>query len=140
MKRLSALLLVAVCVFLAGCIDDSDKDVDIDFTTLNTTMLYAQAEKAINEANKYVGQTFKISGNYTPYHDIASGRYYHYLVVVDDESCCTYPFEFVLSGNPVYPDDFPEENAEFQIIGVYKSYRENGKTWYYIATDEIVIL
>lgn len=52
-------------------------------------------------------------------------KYYFYCVIQDATACCAQGLEFVWDdGTHVYPDEYPEDNAEVIIEGTFETYRE----------------
>ena len=159
MKRqlLVLLLLCLIPILSTGCsdtapeqpvVDDTEtfvgppspqKRVDVDLTVLSSTMKYAETINIMTKPDKYLGKTIKISGAYYTSHYEETGRYYHYIIILDEASCCQTGLEFVWSGEHAYPEDFPKELAMIEIVGALNEYDEFGKTYYYLAVDDILI-
>ena len=149
-KHLSALLLLClICAFATGCKDSQPqiavvpedvKKVDVDLTTLGSTMVYAEVTSMMNNPDDYFGKTIKMSGPYAVAFYNETGLYYHYVIVEDATACCQGGLEFIWNGDHVYPDDYPEEKSSIEVEGVFGSYEELGRTYYYLAVDDIAIL
>ena len=113
----------------------ADGSVDVDLTALSSTMVYAEVNNMMVNPGDYMGKTIKMSGPYyARYYDMTD-IYYHYVIVEDATSCCVQGLEFILSGEHCYPDDYPDERDAIEVTGVFKSYDELGKTYYYLAVD-----
>ena len=166
MKKLWAAILAAVCaITLAGCkgadgsgsggggsgdnTGDStsgaptpEAKIDIDFTAMNNIMIGAQAQEVLDNApQKYAGQTFKVRGVYG--NAEVEGEFLHAAFVIDENSCCvTATFEFILDGERLSLDRYPEIDAEIEITGVYRSYADIDvdRDGYYLDVDEIVLV
>lgn len=70
-------------------------------------------------------------------------KYYHYCIIQDALACCAQSMEFVWGdGRRVYPDEYPEENAEIMVQGTFETYREDGDDNLYFqlkdATLEVI--
>lgn len=76
---------------------------------------------------------------YASYYD-GTKKYYHFVVVADATACCTQGLELVWLGEHIYLEDYPEDNTEIEVSGVFKSYDEEGITYYYIETNEIITI
>ena len=112
----------------------------IDLTVLSSTMIYAEVYNIMSHPDEYMGKTVKMSGPYyASYYDITD-LYYHYVVIEDATACCQQGLEFIWNGEHNYPDDYPEERTEIEVSGLFSSYDELGRTYYYIAVDDISIL
>ena len=150
---MSALLaLCCVLVFAAACsekdaapaeVEDADAQkntVDVDLTALSSTMVYAEVFSMMSHPEEYMGKTIRINGPYyTSYYD-ETGLYYHYVIIVDATACCQNGLEFIRSGNYKYPEDYPEDSAIIEVTGIFESYDELGRTYYYLATDDMRVL
>ena len=123
-----------------GYFADIDVYVDIDLTKFSNTMVYAEVFNMMSSPENYLGKTIRTKGNYAPQYFEGTDQYYHYVTVDDAASCCQQGLEFILNGEYTYPKDYPAEMAEIEVVGVYKSYYELGGTFYYLATDEILLL
>jgi len=152
MKK-TILLLIVFCsfsVFIAGCAGKdasppggnnaagNEKNAEVDLTLLSSTMIYAQVSNMLANPDEYMGKTIRMNGlYYSSYYDMTKTRY-HYVVIEDATACCAQGLEFIWNGKHAYPRDYPEENAKIEIIGVFDSYDELGKTYYYIDIDGIL--
>ena len=150
---LIALILCLTCVLAAACsnedadidggssgdIGDSigDGSVDLDLTVMSGTMVYSVVSDMMENPEKYMGQTIKASGAYYASHYEQSDLHYHYLIIESAVGCCPQGLEFVWSGERTYPDDYPAEDSTIELTGVFSSYEELGRTWYYLAVDNI---
>lgn len=122
-------------------IGEADPNVDIDLTVLTPNMIYVQVYNMMYSAEDYMGKTIKVSGTYYPMYYEELDNYYHYVMIKDAESCCQNGMEFIWDdGSHVYPDEYPEEDAEIQIIGTFSSYIEEDFEYYYLDVDEIILL
>ena len=112
----------------------------IDLTVLSSTMIYAEVYNIMTHPDEYMGKTIKMSGPYYASFYDATGLYYHYVVIEDATACCQQGLEFNWKGEHIYPDDYPEDGTKIEVTGVFSSYDELGRTYYYIAVDDISIL
>ncbi|MDR0490450.1 MAG: hypothetical protein LBH28_04300 [Oscillospiraceae bacterium] len=113
----------------------------VDLTALNSTMVYAEVYNIMSYPDDYMGKTIKMSGLYSAANDDEAGPYYHFVVIEDATACCQQGLEFKWSGDHVYPDDYPEENAKIEVTGAFGSYEnEWGGISYYVAIDDISFL
>ena len=88
-----------------------------------------------------MGKTIRIRGAYEVQHYEANGPYFHYVVIEDNTACCRQRMEFVWNGDHVYPDDYPEENAEIEVTGIFGNYKdERGGVYYCVAVDAVTVL
>jgi hypothetical protein len=87
-----------------------------------------------------MGKRIKIQGLYYPSYFDQTELYYHYVVVRDESLCCQTGLEFAWKGEHTYPADYPAENTEIELVGVFGSYEELGKTYYFLTVDDISVL
>lgn len=117
----------------------SETEYDVDLTKLSSTMIYGEVYNMMVDPEAYVGKTIKMQGKYvTGFYD-ATGQYYHYVVIEDATACCQQGLEFLWSDH-TYPEDFPTENSEIIVTGVYKSYTELEIVYYYVDVEDIQVL
>lgn len=96
--------------------------IDIDLTVLNATMVYSQVYDMVVYPENYLGQTVKMNGQFAIYE--GEERNYYACLIADATECCQQGIEFVLVGDPVYPDEYPELGTEITVTGVFDMYTE----------------
>jgi len=114
----------------------SDKTIDLDLSTMKSTMIYATVNDIMMRPKKYLGKTMKISGLYDRSYDQQTDKYYHYVVIEDATACCQQGMEFVF-GEIDSLDDFPAVGAKIVVVGVFGSYEELDISYFYIEADEV---
>ncbi|MBR3629153.1 MAG: hypothetical protein IKN55_01595 [Oscillospiraceae bacterium] len=102
---------------------------DVDLTVLESTMVYAQVFDMVSNPDAYTGRNIRARGPFAYYKDESTGKEYFAVLISDATACCAQGVEFVLDGDPVYPDDYPEAGTEITVSGVFHSYEENGTTY-----------
>lgn len=101
----------------------ASKEVDIDLTTLSSTMIFAQVSQIMEDQSSYAGQTIRMKGNLVVTTNPQDQSHFFNVVVMDAMACCAQGFEFVLADKEaVYPDDYPELNAEVTVVGEFEIY------------------
>lgn len=116
-----------------------DISVDVDLTALSSTMVYAEVYNMMTEPESYIGKAIKIRGLYYATYYEPTKQYYHFVVIQDATACCAQGLEFIWLEH-VYPNDFPEDETEIEITGVWESYEEEGQTYYHIMTDAVKVV
>jgi len=157
-KYLSVLLLLClICASTANCSEQAAAQngsgnpesqgtpaasvtIDVDLTLLSSTMVYAEVYNIMTNPDNYMGKTIKMKGPYYASYYEKTELYYHYVVVEDATACCQQGLEFIWKGEHKYPADYPEDKTKIEVTGVFGSYDELGKTYYYILVDDILIL
>lgn len=99
--------------------------VDIDLTSLSSTMVYSEVYNMVFEPDKYIGKTVKMKGIYAVYHDEEKDKYYHACIISDATACCSQGIEFELGDEYKYPDDYPEEADDICVTGTFDIYKDN---------------
>ena len=107
----------------------------IDLTAMSGTMAYATVANILQNVSSHLGDTIRVRGIYEPFFWEQAGRYVHYISVDGVLGCCGARFEFVLSGEQI----FPPEGTLIELVGVFSRYTEFGQTFSYLAVDAIVI-
>ena len=115
------------------------KNVDVDLTKLSSTMVFAEVYSIMTNPYDYIGKSIKMSGVYTSEYWNDTGVNYHYVVIQDATGCCPQGIEFVWNGEHSYPDDYPEKQTEIEVMGIFGSYDELGRTYYYLTVDDISV-
>ena len=155
-KPLIAILaLCLICASAAGCTDkgaalaengasaptgsEAQPAIDVDLTELGYTMAYGVLNDILSNPDGYLGKSIKMQGLYASSYFAATGQYYHFVVIDDVTNCCQQGLEFLWDGDHAYPDDYPEQKDTIEVRGVIGKYDELGKTYYYLAVDELSI-
>ena len=153
MKKIYLTALCIVCLLLSGCGKDetaavsekaiaenaaspvSDADAsEIDLTKMSSTMVYSYVYNMISAPDDFIGQRFRIRGNYDEEYWDQTKLTYHYIVIADATACCAQGLEFVLTD----PDAaYPQVREEFEISGIFGTYTENGNLYIRITADQI---
>lgn len=118
----------------------ANNDIDIDLTALNSIMVYVEVYNIMKSPEDYMGQTIKMSGPYYTSFYNETDSYYHYVIIEDASACCQSGLEFIWKGEHSYPEDYPADQTNIEVVGVFESYEELGKTYYYLSVDDITIL
>ena len=52
--------------------------------------------------------------------------HYYACIIQDATACCQQGLEFVWGdGSHVYPDEYPTENTEVEVVGTFETYKDN---------------
>lgn len=121
-------------------VDSSETEIDVDLTTLSSTMIFGEVSYMMVKPEKYLGKTIKMNGEYYASYYEQTDKHYHFVIIADAEACCQEGIEFILAGDYTYPDDYPKDGDQVEICGEFASYIEEGRTYYHIKTNEIKIV
>lgn len=101
--------------------------VDYDLTQMSSDLVYATVYQMMVTPEEYEGKMFRIDGNFYATYYEATKKYYFYCVIQDVTACCAQGMEFVWGdGTHIYPEEYPEDNAEIVVEGIFEAYREEG--------------
>ena len=106
-----------------------DPSVDVDLTTLSSTMVYSEVFNMMMEPMAYEGQTIKMDGNCAIYTDEETGNTYYTCVVQDATQCCSQGLEFLLDSEQYALEDYPADGDPIVIKGTFSTDEENGGTY-----------
>lgn len=107
--------------------EETTDGIDYDLTTMGSDMVYATVYQFMVNPNAYVGKTIKIEGTYYASFYEPTQKYYHYCIIKDAMACCSQGLEFVWEdGQHVYPDEYPEEDSNVVVTGIFETYTEEG--------------
>ena len=118
------IMLTALC----GCSPKTTadiKNVDIDLTTLSSTVVYSEVYNMMLEPDNYIGKKVKMRGTFSAQVDNETGKTYVACVVADATACCQQGIEFQLADeSKKYPEDYPELETEIEVVGDFNTYNE----------------
>lgn len=107
--------------------DSGDNNVDYDLTAMSSDMVYAVVYQMMGDPDTYIGKTVRMEGLYYGSYYEPAGQYYHFCIIQDALACCAQGLEFVWDdGNHIYPDEYPEENTEVIVQGIFETYNDDG--------------
>lgn len=155
MKKLLALIL-SLCLVLSGCsVQQVQQDssassqsqpsaqeaqaaeaVDLDFTRMSSTMVYAYVYNIVCSPEDFLGQRFRIGGISDQSYWDQTDTVYHYVVIEDATACCAQGLEFVLTSED---DAYPLPGANIEISGEWAQYEEDWEIYFHILADQIVL-
>lgn len=105
----------------------TDGNVDVDLTKLSSTMVYSEVYNMMYTPENYIGKNVKMSGMFVAYTN--QDQFYPAVIIADATACCSQGLEFVLEGNPSYPEGYPEMETDITVIGTFETYVEDGNTY-----------
>lgn len=91
--------------------------VDVDLTTLSSTMVYAEVYNMMMSPDDYIGKIVRLKGTFTSYEDQETGAIRCGVFVKDAAACCAQGFDVIMPEDAVYPEDYPASDTEVTIIG-----------------------
>ncbi len=99
----------------------------IDLTRLSNTMAYAQLYDMVMAPERHQGITLRVHGSYYGFQSQETGKITHLITVRDNVGCCEMGMEFQITGDLIWPDQFPQNNSMIELTGIISSisYGEN---------------
>ena len=144
MKRILCALLAAIGLLsLTGCgakapgSEAQGAGIDIDLTTLSSTMVYSEVFNMLSTPEDYLGKSVKMRGAFSVYHDEVTDHYYFACLIADATACCQQGIEFLWEGEHTYPDDYPPLGTEITVTGVFDTYTEGEYTYCQLIHAEL---
>ena len=93
--------------------------VDVDLTTMSSTMVYSEVLNMMSYPDNYKGKIIRMNGTYQSVYDENTGNTYYYCVIKDATACCASGLEFVL-----VEGEYPPEESEITVQGKFTTYFE----------------
>ncbi|MGL5437946.1 MAG: hypothetical protein ACRDBO_21635 [Lachnospiraceae bacterium] len=119
---------------------ENEDGIDVDLTGLSATMVYAEVYNMMVYPENYLGKTVKIKGQYYAAYIEDQDAYYHYVIIADALACCESGIEIIWDNNEhEYPDEYPDNLTEVEVVGTFSMYEEDGYTYGYLATEDLMI-
>ncbi len=148
MKKIMAILALCFAAAIAAGAAPSAADtippaqknykVDLDLSKLSGTVVFSQVYNMMVEPEPYLGKIIKIAGYYSAYEDTEREVVYHACIIPDAAACCSQGIEFVRSGEPVWPDEYPGEGTDIVVTGRLETYEEDGYEYLHLTDAELV--
>ncbi len=118
----------------------SKDKIDIDFSKMNDTITFAQISNMVFESENYLGKNIRIDGElFVTYNEQAHANMFS-VIRYDATACCQTGFDFIIRGNPTYPDEFPPVHSKIQVTGVYSITDRYGFDYYYLDCEKINVV
>ncbi len=122
---------------IADSSTSSEDGIDLDLTTLSSTMVYSEVFNMMTDPSEYIGKTVKMTGAFAYYHDDTTDTDYYSCIVQDATACCSQGIEFDPGDSYTYPDDFPAEGDEITVVGTFETYDEGSYTYCTLRNAEM---
>lgn len=114
---------------LTACKNSSKvSDVDVDLTTMSSTMVYSYVADMLANPSNYKGQLVRMEGDSNTTH---GGT--HSCIVYDALGCCTEGIEYMLQDDEEYPDD----GTGITVVGTFATYTK-GEGKYFVLIDAVL--
>ena len=97
--------------------------VDVDLTTLSSTMVYAEVFNMMMSPDDYIGKTIRMTGIFSVCQDPKTKQVYCGVIVEDATACCAQGFDLVMPEERSYPQDYPDPESEITVVGTLQADR-----------------
>lgn len=114
--------------------------IDYDLTNMGSDMVYATVYLLMTQPEDFEGKKFKMKGQYLSAFFEPTKKYYNYCFISDAAGCCSQGIEFALREKLKHPDDFPKDETDIEVVGVFESYTEDGKLYCHLKNAEMTVL
>ncbi len=110
-------------------------EIDVDLTTLSSTMVYSEVYNMVNTPDDYVGKIIKMKGTAASFYDENEKETYYACIIQDATACCSQGLEYVLQGSA----DYPRDDEEITVVGEFQTYTlKDGMTYCTLLNAQIV--
>lgn len=119
--------------------EDITKPIDIDMTKMSATMIYAQVFDMVIMPEEFIGKKIKVTGNFQVFINDSTKERYFSILIPDATACCQQGIDFVWLGNHSFPTDYPEQNQEITVTGIFSSIEtDEGLTFNYLIVSDLI--
>ncbi len=106
--------------------NDGTGTPEIDLTQMNATMVYSEVYNMMSDPEPYRAKTVKMKGTCLMSTDENTGDHFFACLIKDATACCSQGIEFQLLGKKPVPEEYPAENSEITVQGVFDTYFDQG--------------
>lgn len=118
--------------------DFDSAQIDIDLTSMSSTMVLAEVFNMLIMPEEYEGKIVKANGPFLVFENPENNDRFYAILIEDATKCCQQGIEFVWTGNHTYPDDYPIENQKIVVTGVYHTIEyDTGVTYNYLEVFDL---
>lgn len=114
--------------------------IDYDLTTMGSDMVYATVYLFMTEPEEFEGKKVKMKGQYLSSYFEPTKSYYNYCFISDAAGCCSQGIEFAPKEKLKYPDDFPKDGTDIEVVGEFETYTEEGKLYCHLKDSKMTVL
>ena len=119
----------------AQSVQKSADGIDVDLTTMSSTMVYSEVLNMMQKPQDYIGKTVKMQGAFS-IAEIDENRYFA-CIIKDATACCSQGIEFDWKGDHSYPDDYPEQGGDITVVGTFSTYMEGQQRYCQLKDAEV---
>lgn len=123
------ILTIIIMLQFTACGSKYEGDVDVDLTSMSSTMVYSYVADMLANPDSYKGKIVRMKGDSNTTHGAS-----HSCIIYDALGCCTEGIEYVLSDEDA---DYPNDGDGITVVGTFASYTKNGNTYYTLINSII---
>ena len=127
-KILCLLLSIIILTYFTSCgTSQKVSDVDVDLTTMSSTMVYSYVADMLANPSNYTGQIVRMKGDSNTTH---GGT--HSCIVYDALGCCTEGIEYILADEEA---DYPNDGKHIVVVGQFATYTKNDNKYFVLINS-----
>lgn len=111
----------------------------LDISGMSYPMAYGQVYSMVMAPKRHQGQTLQIKGSYYGF-QTAEGEEVHLILITDEAGCCEVGMEFVITGSPAWPQDFPPNNSIILLTGLMDTISHGDNLFPLLVANEIQVV
>ena len=119
---------------------EPDPRVDVDLTVMSSTMVFAEVNRIVTDPIGTLGNKVKAEGAFDIFTDEQADQNFYYIIIFDALECCQQGLEMIFPESYSFPEDYPAQDAEIEVIGTLSSHDDYGTDYYYLSVEEINVL
>jgi hypothetical protein len=119
---------------------EPDPRVDVDLTVMSSTMVFAEVNRIVTDPIGTLGNKIKAEGAFDIFTDEDADQNFYYIIIFDALECCQEGLEMIFPESYTFPEDYPSQDEEIEVIGTLSSHNDYGVEYYYLSVEEINVL
>lgn len=143
-RIVSLFTFITALMLLSSCGENQaskgNKSEALDLTELNSNALYAAVYDIMAAPNEYIGRKIKVKGYFAVGDDGKKSVMYYFCVIPDAAGCCQQGMEFLLDGEPKFPEGYPPEDEDIIVEGVFSEHKEKKDKFYRLDNAKVQAL
>ena len=117
------------------------ESIDVDLSVMSSLMVYSEVFNMMTAPEDYIGKIVKIRGQYYSGLDEMTQKRYFFVLISDATECCQQGMEFIWDDNThIYPDEYPAEKSQVEIVGTFGVYQEGQAVYPYLSVDDVTVV
>lgn len=111
--------------------------IDVDLTSLSSTMVFAEVSAMVRSPEDYVGKTMRMEGPLMSYqaNPALDIDYFYTVMIQDATACCQLGMEFVWDGGTL-----PEAGTRLRVTGTFEEYDCGGIPSHHVVAQSVEVL